>query len=147
MADSAPSMSIKGEESDKSINSKRAKVLNRLQKRDEERLTDLEKRKEEKDSNTSVNETLDFFLYKFEVSKTEIDSLLDKSDSVEKEMMSSHFADIQGEYEALQRFVTDSTLYLPAYEIRKAQDIIAKIKNTIAEKREQLMPKEKFAFS
>ena len=147
MADSQQNMSIKSEESDKSIDSKRATVTDRLQKRDEERLADLQKRKEVKDSTTASNETLDFFLSKFEVSKNEVDSLLDQSDSVEKAMMSSHFDDIQREYEALQRFVTDNTLYLPAYEITKAQDSVVKLKNTIAEKREQLMPKKKFAFS
>ena len=46
----------------------------------------------------------------------------------------------------LQKFVTDSTHFLSAYEVQRAQTIVNKLKLSVEQMKTELAPKKKFAF-
>ena len=135
-----------GMQNEEYLDVKKATVTNRLQKRDEERVADLVRRKEEKENAAAENESLDFFLSKFAEAKNEVDSLLSNARGLEKSMISPHFDEVQIAFRNLQKFTADNNLFLSAYELQKAQDTINKLQADITQTREELLPKKKFSF-
>ncbi len=128
------------------VDGKKEQVTGRLQKREDERLADQQKRREKKENVTATNENADFFLSNFNTSRGEIESVLNNSASVTKTKLADHFDSLILSVQKLQKFVSDSTMFLPSYEVQKAQETIGKLQASIYEKRDLLIPKKKFAF-
>ncbi|XP_035669624.1 tubulin-specific chaperone C-like isoform X2 [Branchiostoma floridae] len=125
---------------------KKGAVVDKIQKREEELAEKREKRRLEKEKTSAEDETSDFFATTFRKEKSAIEKLLDESDSTPKDGLSDHFDVITAAMQKLQKFVTDSTSFLPSYDVRQAQDTIGNLQAALTEKREQLIPKKKFAF-
>lgn len=53
---------------------------------------------------------------------------------------------ISNRIEILQKYFTENTSFIPNFEVRKAQEHLSKLNRLAQEKRENLMPKKKFAF-
>ena len=77
---------------------------------------------------------------------------LNKEDSSEvneqqqKLNLSSKYETISAQTEILQKYFTENTAFIPVYEVRKAQEHLAKLNRLAQDKREQLFPKKKFGF-
>ena len=125
---------------------KRVQVTDRLQKREDDRVAEAQKRREEKLSTTAKHETADFFLENFARSRCEIETGLEGSDSMAKKDLNDHFDSLTISLQKLQKFTTDTAYFLPSYDLQKAQEVIAKLQKDIQEKRDNLIPKKKFAF-
>ncbi|XP_013383987.1 tubulin-specific chaperone C [Lingula anatina] len=129
------------------LNEKRNLVTDRLQRRDEERLQDLQKKKEDKEKITSDTENTVFFNENFNAAKAKIEADLMRSDDITgKSELTDHFDALVVAVQSLQKFVSDSTLFLPKYEIRSSQDVVNRLTDAINEKRDEKIPKKKFAF-
>ena len=77
------------------------------------------------------------------LSKDEVNGL---SEPEQKLALSSKYESISTQTEILQKYFTENTAFIPVYEVRKAQEHLAKLNRLAQEKREQLFPKKKFGF-
>ncbi|XP_078674488.1 tubulin-specific chaperone C-like [Branchiostoma floridae x Branchiostoma belcheri] len=121
-------------------------VVGKLQKREEELAEKREKRRLEKEKTSAEDETSDFFATTFRKEKAAIEKSLEDLDATPKDGLPDHFDNITSALQKLQKFVTDSTSFLPGYDVRQAQEAIGNLQAAFSEKREQLLPKKKFAF-
>ncbi|XP_045187731.1 tubulin-specific chaperone C-like [Mercenaria mercenaria] len=128
------------------FDNKKQVVADKLQKREDERLADIQKRKEEKSLVTSAQENTKFFHDHFTSEKIDLESELQACDSLDKNKLVEKFDDLSVRHQKLQRFLTESTMFLPSYDVRQSQDILAKLQSQIQEKRDELLPKKKFTF-
>jgi len=134
---------------DVNFTQKKIHVTERLQRRNDEREADIEKRKAMKEEKSAAHESTDFFIEKFARTKNELERKLeDETDtaSASKADQLLYCDTISAEIQKLQKFLTDSTLFLPSFEVQKAQAVINKLQNDVQQKREQLVPRKKFAF-
>jgi tubulin-specific chaperone C len=60
--------------------------------------------------------------------------------------LSNKYESISTQTEILQKYFTENTAFIPIYEVRKAQEHLAKLNRLAQEKRDQLFPKKKFGF-
>ncbi|MGH0154878.1 UNVERIFIED_CONTAM: hypothetical protein FKN15_044504 [Acipenser sinensis] len=123
-----------------------ARIPERLQKRDQERQEELERRKEAKESKQVTEEKSDFFTSTFSKEKADIEELLAGGGEVEPGSLAGRLEDISARIQQLQKFLNDSMVFLPQYELRQAQSALQKLQSGLAEKRGELLPKKKFAF-
>lgn len=125
-------------------------VRERLERRNEERLAAIEKRKADKESNEQPTETTDYFETTFAKEKGAIEDLLSKRASLiepgNKMQATEFFESLTDKCQKLQKFVSDSAMFLPSRQIKVSQDILKALQQEINEKREEYMPKKKFAF-
>jgi hypothetical protein len=122
-------------------------VTSKLQKREQERLEDVERKRSEKENESSAKETTDFFTETFAKERVCIENELAKTPGLTKSELQNHFDKLMISVQNLQKFVSDSTMFLPSYEVRHAQDSLTMLQNEIGEKRDELLPKKKFAFN
>ena len=134
------------DENSVSMEQKKQIVGEKLQKREDERLSNVQKQRDEKSETGSEKENVKFFLENFAKEQNNIEMQLSECDNVEKKHLIDKFDSISILHQKLQRFVTESTMFLPSYEIRTAQTTLANLSTQIQEKRDDLIPKKKFAF-
>ena len=125
---------------------KKEVLKERLQRRDDERLAEIQQRRTVKDSVTALNETQEFFNSNFQKAKKEVVSGLEDSGEVPKEQLLMHFDNLSVSLQKLQKFVSDSSVFLTARDLSKSQIILQELQSAVQEKREELIPKKKFAF-
>lgn len=94
--------------------------------------------------------SLETFLTQFYPEYNDITSkieALQKVDSPEKKLqLSTEYESLSNRTLTLQKYFTENTKFIPAYETRKAQEHLAKLAKIAQEKREQIFPKKKFGF-
>lgn len=121
-------------------------VVDKLQQRSEARIAEMERKKYEKDVRTSVYEQTDYFNETFLQRKLEIETRLQNASSVEKINLATYFDEIVRDFQELQKFLADSTLFLCTYDIKKAQETLKSLQDDIQVAENNLIPKKKFAF-
>ena len=116
--------------SDNSANleQRKVQVTEKLQKREEERLDDVRKRRDEIESSTVASETTDFFLQNFSKTKDEIEKKLEiaTTGTIAKSELPNHFDSLLILVQKLQKYLTDSIMFIPTFEMQKAQQTISK---------------------
>ena len=128
------------------MDDKKLIIGDKLQKREEERLSHLQKRRNEKLETSSANESARYFTENFAKEKAKIEKQLSECKGLEKNKLIDKLDSISVLHQKLQRFATESTMFLPSYEIRQAQEALSTLQQQIQETRDQLLPKKKFAF-
>lgn len=127
-----------------------ADVRERLEKRNEERLAAIERRKADKESNEQPTETVEYITSTFAKERGEIEEQLGKrAELIEagNKMKAVEFFDcLSDKCQRLQKFLADSTMFLPSRDIQVSQDSLKVLQQEINEKREEYIPKKKFAF-
>lgn len=118
----------------------RSLLPERLQRRDQERQLEVERRKQKRQNQEVVEEKSDFFTAAFARERAAVEELLQGGESVER--LEEAAARLQG----LQKLLNDSVLFLAAYEVRQAQEALAQLQAALADRRQQLQPKKRFAF-
>ena len=121
-------------------------VGDKLQKRDDERLAEIERKREEKLINSSALESTSYFVTNFSKFKNDLESGLVACESLDKNKLVDHFDKLSTMHQQLQKFLTDSVMFLPAYDVQQAQTALGILSLNIQEKRDQMIPKKKFAF-
>ncbi|XP_059176479.1 tubulin-specific chaperone C-like [Physella acuta] len=119
----------------------------KLFKREEERQAQLQKRKqEESEQSFRIQESVQLFLDSFKSELQILKSLLVESSKIESTRLIEHFDNLSLRVSKLQRYVSESAMFLPPYELKTAQNLITSLQSGIQEKRDELLPKKKFAF-
>ncbi|KAF6365469.1 tubulin folding cofactor C [Rhinolophus ferrumequinum] len=118
----------------------RSLVPERLQKREQERQLEVERRKQKRQNQEVEEEKSDFFAAAFARERAAVEDLLEGGESVEQ--LEEAAARLQG----LQKLLNDSVLFLAAYELRQGQEAMARLQAALADRRQQLQPKKRFAF-
>ncbi|KAL3874927.1 hypothetical protein ACJMK2_037879 [Sinanodonta woodiana] len=121
-------------------------VSERLQKREDERLAEIQKKREQKSETAALQESTLFFTTEFNKEKVAIEAGLSECDRVDKANLIDRFDFLSLSLQKMQKFLAESTMFLPPYEVRLAQETISKLQTQIQEKRDELFPKKKFAF-
>ena len=117
------------EENDAELDRKRELMTGKLQKREDERLEDVQRRKDESESSKAANESTDLFLKKFSQAKSQVEEMLEKSNGLSKTQLTPHFDEILVLITKMQKYMTDSMIFLTAFDGRKAQESVGKIKS------------------
>lgn len=127
-----------------------ADIRERLERRNEERLAAIEKRKADKESKGQPTETIDYITSTFAKEKGEIEEQLSKRATLieagNKMKAIEFFDSLSDKCQKLQKFLTDSAMCLPSRDIQVSQDNLKALQQDINEKREEFIPKKKFAF-
>ncbi|XP_054713169.1 tubulin-specific chaperone C-like [Uloborus diversus] len=121
-------------------------VVDKLFQRSEARLAELERKKCEKDTRTSVYEQTDYFNATFIQQKQVIERKLSEAHKLNKSNLALYFDEIVKDFQDLQKCLSDSTLFLPTYDIKKAQENLKSLQDEIQSVQNKLLPKKKFAF-
>lgn len=126
----------------------------RLQKREQERVLEAERRKQSRQDQEVAEEKRDFFAAAFARERAAVEALLRgggdgaeapapaSSSSSPEERLEEAAARLQ----ALQKLVNDALRFLAAYDLRQAQEALARLQAALAERRRELRPKTRFAF-
>lgn len=69
-----------------------------------------------------------------------------ESESDRKTRLSLECEQISASLDKLQKYFNDNSSTIPLYEVRKAQESMAKLSKTYQERRDQVFPKKKFGF-
>ena len=139
-------MASLGENGKENINDKREILTERLKKRNEEREAVILKRKTEKDATLAEQEGLKYFKTNFSQERSFIENELSESDKIPKKELADHFDTISVRLAKLQSFVTESSLFLTNHDLRLAQDELQQLQTRIQAKRDEKLPKKRFAF-
>ena len=118
----------------------RSLVPERLQRREQERQLEVERRKQKRQNQEVEEEKSDFFAAAFARERAAVEELLEGGESMER--LEEAAARLQG----LQKLVNDSVLFLAAYDLRQGQEALTRLQTTLAERRQELQPKKRFAF-
>ncbi|KAG9484396.1 tubulin-specific chaperone C [Eleutherodactylus coqui] len=118
----------------------RARLPERLQRREEQRQREVEKKRQEKDDQAVQEEKSGYFSSSFGLERAAIEEVLESG--VEAEALD----EVSGRLQRLQKLVNDSMMFLPPYDLRQAQDHLARLQAALEAKRQELQPKKKFAF-
>lgn len=98
-------------------------VESRLRQRDESRKAALEEKKAKREAGQRKEETSDYFIQQFARQKAAIVDLLKVASTLPKDQLMPHFDNISTEVQALQKFVSDSTSFLTAYDLQSSQQV------------------------
>ncbi|XP_071319031.1 tubulin-specific chaperone C [Trachinotus anak] len=123
-----------------------AKVKERLQKRNQARIEDAERRKEEKESRCVAEEKDEYFSKTFSRERELIEELLSGCCGADRAEATQRLEEAAARTVQLQKFLSDSVLFLTQYELRQSQAALQKLQTSLAETREKALPKKKFAF-
>merc|ERR1712154_735158 len=114
-------------------------------KREDERQEKLRKKKEHDDV-FKVQDSLQLFHDTFDSEKKALENELLESVNIDKIHLIEHFDHLSHCVIKLQRYVSESAMFLPPYELKTAQNLLVSLQNKIQEKRDEMLPKKKFAF-
>ncbi|XP_067119855.1 tubulin-specific chaperone C [Centruroides vittatus] len=123
---------------------RKEQIAERLQKREEARLAELERKKANEEK--VIQEQTAYFSNAFTKAKQDIEEKLSKVGTVEKCTLRSYFDSIAKDFQILQKFVADSTFFLPSYDIRIAHENLKSLQEVIQTTQDKYLPKKKFAF-
>lgn len=123
------------------------KIPDRMLKREQDRLEGVERKKEAKNSQSVTEEKSGFFTTTFSSERATIEELLEGcSGATDRALATQTLEEVTTKTQLLQKFLNDSMVFLPQYELRQAQAALQKLQNSLAEKRDEILPKKKFAF-
>lgn len=122
------------------------RVPDSVLRRDQERLDELERRKQAKESKSVSEEKSDYFSATFNVEKSAIEELLCKCEQTDHHKAVQMLDEAAVKSQQLQKFLNDSMIFLTQYQLRQAQANLQTLQSTLTQRRSQVMPKKKFTF-
>lgn len=123
-----------------------AKIQERMEKRNQARIESAERRREAKESQSVAEEKYEFFSSTFDRERECIEELLSGCSGADRATAAQKLEEATVRTAQLQKFLSDSTLFLKQYDLRKAQAALQKLQTSLTETREEALPKKKFAF-
>lgn len=115
-------------------------VPERLQKREQERQLEVERRKQKRQDQAVEEEQSDVFVAAFARERAAVLELLEGESSAER--LEEAAARLQG----LQKLLNDAVRFLAAYDLRQGQEALTQLQAALAGRRQELQPKKRFAF-
>ncbi|KAG7222275.1 hypothetical protein INR49_027279 [Caranx melampygus] len=100
-----------------------AKIKERLQKRNQARIEDAERRKEEKESRYVAEEKDKYFSETFNRERVCIEELLSDCSGADRAVVTQRLEEATAKTAQLQKFLNDSVLFLTQYELRQSHTL------------------------
>lgn len=122
-------------------------VLDRLSRRDAQRLEKLHKAHKAREEVDASNENEDYFSGAFKIKAEDVEDLLMAVPALETNMLPSHFDVLKQELNDLQKYVITSSFFLKEFNMRKYLGIVQNLQTKCYELEERYVPKKKFGFS
>ena len=124
------------------------KLLLRMKQRTEELAQRSEKRRNEQTNRNTGNESADAFLASFNEMKDKLEEDLATIDEAndDKEAVMEKFDKIVREHGLIQHFLNESQVFLPAYCIKRSQELLVDLYLEIQKKMEATKPQKRFGF-
>ncbi|XP_051959318.1 tubulin-specific chaperone C [Xyrauchen texanus] len=122
------------------------KVPERVLRRDQARLEEVERRRNVKESQTVTEENSDIFMSTFNAEKAALDEMISSCDHRDRDKALKTLEEATIKIQQLQKFLNDSIMFLTQYKLRQAQASMQELQSSLAERREAFLPKKKFAF-
>lgn len=121
-------------------------VQERLQRRHQARTEDAERRKETKQSQTVAEEQTEYFVSAFNCERAVIEELLSGCSGANRAAVTQKLEEATAKMSQLQKFLNDHMFVLSQYQLKTSQAALQKLQASVAEIREEALPKKKFAF-
>ena len=99
----------------------------RLRERDESRKAAIEQRRVEREAGQRHEETADYYAQEYARKKAAIVELLESAGSLPKDQLTAHFNRVSAELQSLKKFVSDSSVFLPAFDLKSSQQVRNKV--------------------
>ncbi|XP_006882045.1 PREDICTED: tubulin-specific chaperone C [Elephantulus edwardii] len=115
-------------------------VPERLHRREQERQLEVGRRKQIRQDQEVEEEKSEFFAVAFARDRAAVEELLESGQSPER--LEEAATRLQG----LQKLLNDSVLFLNSYHLRQGQEALARLQAALAERRQELQPRKRFAF-
>lgn len=122
-------------------------VLERLGRRDAQRLEKLQKAHKAREEVDASDENEDFFSGAFKIKSEYIEDLLSQIPTLQTNILPSHFDNIKKEVNELQKYVITSSFFLKEFNMRKYLGIVQILQTQCYELEDQYVPRKKFGFS
>ena len=119
----------------------------RLEKRRDERLLEIEKKRNKKADQLREEEDPKYILLKFTREKEKIKEILQNCNGLQQCTLQERLDEATKQTQKLQLFFTDSFAFLPPYDTKNMQAEIKDLQRDLHDKKTSLVPKKKFAFS
>ncbi|KAM3859830.1 tubulin-specific chaperone C [Diretmus argenteus] len=122
------------------------RIPERLLKREQARAEDAERRKEAKENQSVTEEKSDFFTGAFNRERAAIEELLSGCSGADRGAATQTLDEVTVKTQQLLKCLNDSMAFLTQYDLRQAQASLQRLQTSLDEKREEVLPKKKFAF-
>jgi len=93
-----------------------------------------------------INEKVVEFYSSLDPQLVEIQELLDHAGQLDKNLVPAHLDETIIKINTAQKYITDSALFLPSYDMKNAQRSINEANNKFQELQTEILPKKKFGF-
>lgn len=123
-----------------------AKIQERLQKRQQMRTENAERRREAKESHSVAEEKSEYFFIAFNAERASIEELLSSCAGADRAVVVQRLEEATAKTLQLQKFLNDSMMFLSQYDLRRAQAFLQELQTSTAQSTEQCLPKKKFCF-
>lgn len=132
------------------ISDRREKITEKLERRHEERLAEIERKRLDDTETESKKSSIDFFYKTFQEEMSAIQAKFDETCSQDSQLskgeLTENFDTMILRVKKVQKFVSDYVSVLPSYDIHRSQEAASSLISDIQTKREEMIPKKKFAF-
>ncbi|XP_031770719.1 tubulin-specific chaperone C isoform X1 [Galleria mellonella] len=122
-------------------------ILERLSKRDAQRLEKIQKAHKAREEVNVSNENEDYFAGAFKIKSESIEDLLSQVPTLEINILPSHFDNIKREVNELQKYVVTSSFFLKEFNMRKYLGIVQNLQTKCYELEDRYAPRKKFGFT
>lgn len=122
-------------------------VLERISRRDAQRLEKLQKAHKAREEVDASDENEDFFSGAFKIKSEYIEDMLSQVPTLGTNKLPSHFDEIKKEANELQKHVVTSAFFLKEFNMRKYLGIVQNLQTQCYELEDQYAPRKKFGFS
>ena len=121
-------------------------LLSRMEDRKKMLIEKKEQRKTESENLRSENENSDYFYNSFIQMKEQLEIKIKESKDVPPNELKKHLDSLVQDVQSMQGALNESSMFLPAFQIKKAQQVIDEVNEKSKACIDELQPKQKFAF-
>lgn len=122
------------------------RITSTINKRENERKLNIERKREDKKLVEAENENVDYLEKTFLEKRLEIENAINTAESVPSDQLPHYFDAISKDILNLQKFVASSKIFLRTYDIKKTNASLQELTNRAHDLEKRLVPKKKFGF-
>lgn len=122
-------------------------LLERLSRRDAQRLEKLQKAHKAREEVDACDENEEYFAGAFKIKSECVEHLLSQVPMLETNTLPSHFDNIKREVNELQKYFVTSSFFLKEFNMRKYLGIVQNLQTKCYELEDLYVPRKKFGFS
>lgn len=122
-------------------------ILDRLSRRDAQRIEKLQKAHKAREEVDACDETEEYFGGAFKIKSQNVEDMLTEVPALDVNMLHSHFDNIKREINELQKYVVTSSLFLKEFNMRKYLGIVQNLQTKCYELEDRYIPRKKFGFT